>query len=409
MKGRSSVLFVLIMIVLVVIASILLRGTDKGFNLFGRTSDTPALPLDLQPLIPTGWDVQAEPQLNCDFDGDGTPERLLIYRYNPTSLGRVPPGTGDPLAFAPFGGVIYDVQADTLQPQPDSPGPYRPLNLVPYRLLPDYYAGKGQGYLGETKVEMRYWPGLAEGANCKTTEIYIFGYSGGELPTRLSIFRWSGPATGYQGPHFAGNARIDIGADEKDKALIDRVTTYNRLLNHRSFLCEVTAYSRVDGAPAAFAPTEGSQSVDFCFGTPAEPVYPEGVVVALLRGRQEGAVRPVQYLLNNAVVAPELDLRRSNRLPVSIISVGNPSSIEQKPGSGQACTAAQVGTPPATAEANVTPSAAGTLWCGRERVSVKTRILLNGSVREAVWTLTSVASDRPNSDLIWRIEEVELS
>jgi len=409
LKGRGGVLFVLIIIVLAVIVFILLRGGGDGFRLFGTTADMPAIPLDLQPLVPTGWDVQRAPQVACSFDTDEEPERLLIYRYNPTSVRQIPAGGKEELPFAPFGAVIYDTQADTLQPQPESPGPYRPSNLVPYKLLPDYYAGKGQGYLGETGVEIRYSPGLKEGAGCKTDEIYIFGYSGGDLPTRLSIFRWASPTAGYQGPHFVGDARIDVGLNSDDNTSIDRVITYNRLRNHRSLLCEVAEHVREIGTPLLFSPVTGAETVDFCFGAPAEPVYPEGVVVALLRGKKEGNGLPAGYLLENAVLPPELDLRNSDPQVFNIVSVGNPSSVEHNPGLGKPCTPQQVGEALSPASTTSATPATWKLWCSRERVSVTTRILLNGSVREATWTLTSIISDRPNSDLIWRIEAVELS
>ncbi len=322
---------------------------------------------------------------------------------------RIPAGGKEELPFAPFGAVIYDTQADTLQPQPESPGPYRPSNLVPYKLLPDYYAGKGQGYLGETKVDIRYSPDLKVGAGCETEEIYVFGYSGGELPTRLSIFRWGGETAGYQGPHFVGDARIAIEMNEDDKTSIELVTTYNRLRNHRSILCEVTTHVREPGSTVAFEPITATQTVDFCFGAPEEPVYPEGVVVALLRGKQEGNGKPAGYLLENAVLPPELDQRNTSRQGISIVSVGNPSSVEHNPGLGKPCSPQQVGEALSPASTTSATPATGTLWCSRERVSVRTRLMLDGSVREAAWTLTSIISDRPNSDLIWRIEAVELS
>lgn len=408
LKGRGGVLFVLIIIVLVVIAFISLRGAGDGFRLLGRSTDMPALPLDLQPLIPVGWDVQREPQVACSFDVDSEPERLLVYRYNATSVGVVPVGDEEDLVFAPFGAVIYDTQADTLQPQPGSPGPYRPSNLVPYKLLPDYYAGKGQGYLGETRVDLRYSPRLAEGDGCKTDEIYIFGYSGGELPTRLSIFHWAGPTAGYQGPHFVGDARIDVEMNAEDATSIERVITYNRLHNHRSLLCEVAEHARAPGPSVLFSPVTGAETVDFCFGAPDEPVYPEGVVVALLRGKPTGAGEPAGFLLSNAALPPELDLRNGEPPVFSIVSVGNPSSVEHNPGLGKECTPqpGEALSPAATTSATPAPAK---LWCGRERVSVRTRLMLNGSEREAVWTLTSIISDRPNSDLIWRVEAVELS
>ena len=203
-KDRSIWLFIGL-VLLAIAAFIFFRNRDGG--LFGSDQDSAAIPLDLQALIPPSWEVQAEPQVTCDFDNDGAAERLLIYRYDAITL--TLPLTNEQTKIAPFGGVIFDVQADTLPERPESPSPYRASNLVPYSLLPDIYSGKGQGYLGETGVELRYSHEAPEGEPCKVTEINVFGFSGTQLPARLSVFRWVDTAAGYQGEHFAGNARVE--------------------------------------------------------------------------------------------------------------------------------------------------------------------------------------------------------
>jgi len=393
-KTRGGVLLFILLVILTVAVFVLLRGSG-GLDLLDWRREKSVIPLDLQTLIPPSWDVQAEPQVTCDFDGDGADERLLIYRYDAYTL--TLPFKDKPGMFAPFGGVIFDTQADSLPERPESPSPYRGSSIVPYRLLPDFYTGKGQGYLGETGVEVTYSPAPKAGGPCKVNEINVFGFSGTDLPTRLSIFLWAERAAGYQGEHFAGNARVvwEVNPDVENQIL--RVTTYNRLLNHRSLLCDVNSYQRHNPGLVVFIPDDSRKTIDFCFGVPDEPVHPEGVVVALLRGDQTFG-SPSRYLLYGAILAPELALlRESTRDAVNIVSVGNPAGIEPDQERGAWCTPEQMEGAGATE-----------FWCGRERVRVETRIVLDGVVRTAEWSLISVARDLPGAELTWRVDRVDL-
>jgi hypothetical protein len=208
-RGRGGLLFLLIVIALVVILFLLLRRGGQLPSLIGRRETTPAVPLDLLRFIPPGWQVQTDDQFECSFDDDPEPERLLIYRYNTTTLQKPLQRAGETEIFGPLGGVIFDTQSSSLAPQPEPPGAYRPGNVVPYLLLPDFYRGKGEGYLGDTDVQLRFFPPAVSGPTCVTEEINVFGYTYGPLPTRLSIFRWLDREAGYQGFHFAGSARVD--------------------------------------------------------------------------------------------------------------------------------------------------------------------------------------------------------
>lgn len=400
MKNRGvRVLIFILIVVLVILAALYLlrRGTIGPFSL-GAGRQTSVIPLDLQDLIPPGWSVQAQPQQECDFDGDGATERLLVYRYNPTNLPDPLGKEGALVNVSPFGGVIYDTQAGTLQAAPDSPGPYRASNIVPYKLLPDYYPGKGQGYLGETRVEVRYAPPIVAGETCQTTEINIYGYSGDALPTRLSVFRWAGEDAGYQVEHYAGDARLESGV--ADNGQVNRIVTYNRLLNHRSILCEAVGYTRPNLNVLKFIPDAEIQTIAFCFGTPEEPVYPEGVVVAVLRGASlTPTAESPRFLLDNAVIAPALAvLKDAGRRPINITLLGNPSSVAPEPTRGHYCTVDDIN----TADKNA-------LWCGRERVRIETQVMLDRQPQRLIWILVSVAPNRPNADLYWRVAEVELT
>lgn len=423
-KGRG-LLFLLIIIALAIIAFLLLRRGGQLPSLLGRRQAQPAIPLDLQTIIPSGWQPQTDLQLQCDFDGDKQLERLLIYRYNQTTVQKPLEKAGQIETFAPFGGVIFDTQSAELGPQINPPGAYRPGNIVPYLLLPDFYPGKGEGYLGDSRVELRYAPTPKEGADCATTEINVFGFSGYDLPTRLSIFRWQSREAGYQGAHFAGNARVESDILPDGGNYIKQVTTYNRLLNHRSVLCEVNRHKRV-GEPEktaglTFLDDAAVRTIDFCFEAPAEPMYPEGVVVALLRGQSSGSGQPLPYLLDDAVLPPDLELRGAGRKTYNILSVGNPSFVVPLPSDGYWCRGEQVGAanagpimgPTPTGAANAAATAAATatftnrLWCERERVRIETRVVINGAPRDFGWVLISVRPDAPNGGVYWRVKEVE--
>jgi hypothetical protein len=106
------------------------------------------------------------------------------------------------------------------------------------------------------------------------SEINIFGYTGTNLPTRLSIFRWVDTASGYQGEHYAGNARVESDIQPDGGNQITWVTTYNHLLNHRSLLCDVDSYTRPNTDVVRFIPDPSKKTIDFCFDLPDDPVYP---------------------------------------------------------------------------------------------------------------------------------------
>lgn len=396
-KGRGGVVLFVIIIILVIAAVLFLRrGGSLPF--FGRGSQTPTIPVDLQAMVPPGWTVLSDPLVQCDFDGDGLLEWLVFYRYNSTTLPVPLQKAGATMTFAPYGGIIFDTQADTLQPRPDSPGPYRASNVVPYKLLPDYYPGKGQGYLAETGVNVQYAPPIKQGAGCSTTEVNVFGFSGGQLPTRVSVFRWAGVDAGYQVAHFPGDARVNWTTTKQGQ--VNGATTYNRLQNHRSVLCEVGGFLRPDLNSLNFIPNAAVQTIDFCYGAPNDPVYPEGVVVAVLRaGPPPTTAGLTSYFLDDAIVPSELEfLTKPVHDAVNVVALGNPSSVTPVPVRGAPCTTDQI----ATADKDQ-------FWCGREHVRVETRIILNGAPRDVVWILISVVPTTPNAELYWRISEVELS
>ncbi len=95
--------------------------------------------VDLASIIPADWAVQTGMgPAQCDFDGDGEQEQLLVYTYDPTTVEN----------HSLVGAVIFDSQVNRVPQEPSDESPYRPAILVPYKLLPDIYPEKGQGFPG---------------------------------------------------------------------------------------------------------------------------------------------------------------------------------------------------------------------------------------------------------------------
>lgn len=398
--GTVSIFLIGAIVLALLLIYLILSGK---LNLSGKSKM--ALPVDLKAIIPTAWTPLAKEYKACDFDGDGETEWLVVYRYDKSKA----------LADGLIGAVVYDAQANRVPQESGTPSPYRPAFIVPYKLLPDIYTGKGQGYLGESGVEVSYYPAKQDEKSCQAAEIVVRGFSGdSKAATRLSIFHWKGRDVGYPGVHFVGNARVETGPSEAP-GLITRVTTYNRL-NDRSLLCEVRGYTLPvldqDGG-RAMQPTEdtGRYTMDFCFEAPADPAYPEGVVVALLRGESPDNTTENPSPTDNSFLTtaarnslpPELD-QLKNAGPTTalrILSVTTPGTIELHAGNGWLC----------RENIELSPTQADTRWwCGREEAHVTTEVMLDSGTnpRQIIWTLISLANESISADVHWRITSVDL-
>lgn len=235
------------------------------------------LPQDWKPLA----DKNLQGFLRVNIDGDKPDEWLYLFHYD---------NQGDNLG--PIGGVIYDAQQQRELPQPAA-------LFVPYRLLPDWRQGKGQGYLGEITVswaQARLNPADPDKPN---VELEVTGYSAGNVPTRLSLFRWQDVEQGYGVNNFVGNGGIVLTpADRSDGSLVREVLTFNKL-NDRSRFCERTRFVR-QGDEERFV--EELPGIHFCPQapgveptTPGQPTYPEAVVLAWIWGQ-----RPAELARNDA-------------------------------------------------------------------------------------------------------------
>jgi len=164
------------------------------------------------------------------------------------------------------------------------------------------YGGKGQGYLGQSSVTVYPLPGVVNDAPCQAREITVFGTSlrfTADESLDLPLGRRS---VGYIAAHFVGDTRLQAYGPNRSTqttAPVVDVTTYNAL-NQRSLLCSVQHYMRgydpqnptVMPPGLEFAEVKTDYTIDFCYGPPKDPAYPEGVVVALLRGQNPDTNTP---------------------------------------------------------------------------------------------------------------------
>jgi len=397
-KGRSGTVTLLILIILVLLAI--------GFVATGRlklpSKPEMALPGDLSKVIPTSWTVFENQTRLCDYDNDGEDEWLILYRYDQTEV--LPPQqkAGTQVNRGPIGGVIYDAQVNRVPQDPGNQSPYRPAFLIPYKLLPDFYTGKGQGYLGESDVTLILHKPEPKAATCQTDEIAFFGYSEGALPTRLSLFRWVDKSIGYRGVHFVGNARIEATPDPSTTELVIKVRTYDRLQNHRSILCESREFTRSEPlASLTFPENPDSYTIDFCFGAPQDPAYPEGVVMAMLRGAKAGGTVGNPSPTGTSFFTANADLPADLRnLPTTrVLAISNQGTVAPHPDNGRQCSPAELDLPATT------PPDPTVWWCGREEAEVITEVVIKGQSYQVVWRLISVANDKTSADVHWRIEQ----
>jgi len=255
--------------------------------------------INLADLLPREWDYQEYADINIDEDGTHS-EFLVFFEYD---------DNGPSNKVNPVGVVIYDKQKDgTLLTGEDEPMPRQPSGmLTPYRLLPSYWEGGGQGFVALSNEDIRVEPiqpseatpvpdvPLVEGGPTPTPtavpaadELIIWGGD-----TRMTVVWWKNIHEGY------GLAQVYApgGLDQIQRTPSDitNQTPVESLRgfwprNDRSSLCYEMYYERqVNSAPGRRSPWQKPidyaiipRGITFCHRTPEYPYYPEGVVLAYL-------------------------------------------------------------------------------------------------------------------------------
>jgi hypothetical protein len=388
----KTILIIIGVILLILLVLYFFFGRNKNSAEVSQTT----LPPSVQRLVPSSWKVISNKA--CSFDDDPQDEWLVVYSYDGVQVQPAGQSSDTTVTVSPIGGAIYDATLEA-PAEPDT-SQYQVTAITPYRLLPDSALGKGQGYLGESAVTTLYFPPITKDGVCKPVEVGFLGYSNGNaaattsLPTRLSLFHWVSKEAGYQGSLFIGNARIDAVIPQEPGKYVTKVTTYNTL-NDRSLLCQAMTYERAE-ARQPFYVVLGSTTLDFCYGAPPDPTYPDGTVAAFLRGKTppkstDAAPMPPgeSYLLPDVTLPPGLTV------PTNILALTNTASAPPVSGGGHVCTAEY--------------GSSGTGWsCGQFATVVTSEVPVNGVVREVAWSMISVSQSDVVAAVHWRISNAEL-
>jgi hypothetical protein len=385
-------------VVIAIVVGLLLFAAYRVVS--SQISASPSQPVvGFAKLMPSSWQVMGGPKyfLQCDLDGDPANgmEYVVLYRYDKTDQ---QPGF--------IGGVVFGSSVNRVPQSPSTLSPSRPAVLIPYRLLPDIYSNAGQGYLGETDVSVKFWPPAVPNQGCMAQEMTVLGYGpSATIPTGVSIFRWDPANRRYSGSSYAGDARVVAAGTSSDANYVKQVTTYNRF-NDRSGLCKVQQYQRPDPggiAPSVeFTETVSGFTIDFCYGAPKDPAYPEGVVMNVLRSPKtlpaaDSSATGASYLTQRALDAvkelpqPLQVLADAERSPIRVISLTNPGVLDNTIQEG-------------TSGVGPEDQTQGTWWWSPERVTIRTAVVLeNGAQYDVTWRLASVADQSVAADAHWRI------
>ena len=240
---------------------------------------------ELIDYLPADWLI-ADKSQRISIDGDDEEEFLILYTYDG----------------APVGSVIYDFQDSTSFVTPDVepiPIPNQPSVLyVPYRLLPSYLPGTGQGFIASPgtlanleiyQVNRTTEPELREDGTAIPDELIVY-----DGVRRITFVWWRDFYHGYGLTHvdvpgrlFGFTYREGEGADTSPPLAFQGHVP----LNDRSLFCYQIRFVRTDGSlfPVPDIPDDKAihyqhipEGLRFCNGTPTFPFFPEGVVLAFL-------------------------------------------------------------------------------------------------------------------------------
>lgn len=253
-----------------------------------------AVTLDVTAFLPPEWQAIG-PLQSVDIDDDSAIEYLYLYTYDQAGGG-------------PVGALIFDPQAESIVTQSGERVAGRPASFPnPYAILPSYWEGAGQGFIaapGQSDAVTTYqvaYASAAVGAEAPKPDTLIL--RGDNM--YLTFVWWRNVDEGYGVSQLfapGGFEGVDWTAWQRDPqpilSLVGSTPQYNR-----SLFCRKTRYDLAEAAvPDPDAYRQGVHYVatdlglDFCYGAPAHPFYPEGVVLAYL-------LEPEQ---RNSLLTPEL-------------------------------------------------------------------------------------------------------
>jgi hypothetical protein len=339
------------------------------------------VPFDLQAVLPKDWaPIGSLREIN--IDGDADTEWLLLFRYNAVKAGYKMVG--------PIGGVIFD---------PQKTGPSATVVLKPYLLLPDLGTGKGQGYLGERDIQLKTYDIVDESGN-KATELAVFGYGAETLfPTQLTIFRWDKAQQLYQTIEpspFIGNGGIDVDAPADKPGPIMRVGVKQRT-NDRSLLSESVVYRRQG---QSYQEQKNEYGLDFTYGIPDNPFYPEATVLAYQQWMNKGQWDKAQSLL--------LSDQDRQQLQSTSVTAESASLINELTSSGQSVPSYNgpvfvktLAYDPQSQEIH-SQAAPGFLY-NTTMVTVTARVFSEGVPSTQTWQLINAQTGSCKGTVCWRI------
>lgn len=254
-----------------------LRGQDEGPVELG---------VDLNEIKPAEWVTYGDGLQRVNVDGDQELEWLLFYRYD----------------FAPLGGVIYDGQTAPFGNKSIPISNQTPSYLVPYSLLPDYVAGKTNGYLGDADVDFKQVflsndRGADQPPETPRDRLLVRGKRKDGRINRYSVFQWISLEVGYAGAHANTPGWFSLEKDNPN----DWLEATNWLTDNsippslwawepqadRSAICRRTPWNLLASGnpnnPDLFRANYPASELFFCQGqVPSEPAFPEGQVLAFL-------------------------------------------------------------------------------------------------------------------------------
>ncbi len=243
----------------------------------------------LEEFLPADWTPVGD-VIEVDIDGDEDVERLLFYHYDRSSE-----------SAGPVGALIFDLrQGETTVTSEGEPlARQSSSSLVRHQILPSYWQGAGQGFIaapdqaGNIPVYTVTYPGAdIAGVGSARKELVVLGGN-----SYLTFIWWRGRMDGYGVTQIyapGGFEGVDWTAyTRRPEPITQVIGLYPQ--HDRSLTCRKVGYDRVDTEPANLALDDATvtyrqtiayrasnHGLDFCYGIPTSPFYPEAVVLAYL-------------------------------------------------------------------------------------------------------------------------------